>query len=532
MLLIPLLWRLAVPLGLMDKPNPRKLHGQPIPRIGGCGIVAGTLVAVVITAPIAPVTASFLIGGVVLLAFGIWDDAAELTPPMKLAGQVLAAAIVVWYGDLWVQHLPFVTAFEIPWWIGQPFTVFAIVGVINALNVSDGLDGLAAGESLLSLTALACLGLLAADPVLVVTASAVLGGTLGFLRFNSHPARIFMGDTGSQFLGFAIAYLVVLATQHSDPALSGALPLLVIGLPLADIFAAVWRRRSKGMGSFEASQDHIHHRLLNIGFAHYEVVILIYSVQAICVTLAILLRYDSDIVVALAYLAVVATVFVGLRLAENRGWKLVTPEHHGLDRFLRYLRRDSWIRVLPLRAVQVLMFGYLLFGAVAALSVSRDLAIVSAVLLVVLLAEAASRKADFVMHRLALYTASVFVAYLMLREPPELIRLYPFVELGYFMLLALFVALTVRLADERAFRTTPSDYLTLFLLLVVGTLAGARPGSELALTMIVRVVILLYGCEVIVTHIQNNSRRLVTCAAALTLAVLALRGELLGTLVI
>ena len=204
---------------------------------------------------------------------------------------------------------------------GKPFTVFALVGAINAVNHSDGLDGLAAGECMLSLIALATLGFLAGSTLVMGLALAAVGGLLGFLRYNSHPARVFMGDSGSQVLGFTVAFLTIYLTQVADTALSAALPLLLLGVPIADILAVLYQRIAGGMNWFKASRNHVHHRLLDLGFRHYETVIIIYSIQASLVVSAVLLRYQSDSTIAAVYLLVAAALFAVLTLAERSGWR-------------------------------------------------------------------------------------------------------------------------------------------------------------------------------------------------------------------
>ena len=270
MLTIPVAIRAAPYLGMVDKPDARKVHARPIPRVGGVGITLGAVIPLMFLLPHDDLLRSFLIASTVLFVFGAWDDARELGHWFKFVGQFLAVGIVVFYGDLWVERFPFLDGAALPASVGKPFTVLAMVGVINAINHSDGLDGLAGGESLLSLIVMGFLAYMADDSLGVLISCAVAGGVLGFLRFNTHPAVIFMGDAGSQFLGFAIGFLAVYLTQVAHPALSPALPLLLIGLPIADINAVFYLRVSGGMNWFKATRNHVHHRLLDLGFEHYR----------------------------------------------------------------------------------------------------------------------------------------------------------------------------------------------------------------------------------------------------------------------
>jgi len=240
MAVIPLMIRLAPGLGMIDLPDPRKVHHAPIPRVGGMGIVIGALVPLFIWLSFTPLNNAILLGACILLIFGTWDDIKELGHYTKFIGQFAAAGVVVYYGGLYVVHFPFMGLDLLNPAIGKPFTVFAIVGMINAINHSDGLDGLAGGESLLSLAAISYLAYLYNGSEVLIIAAATIGGLFGFLRFNSHPARVFMGDGGSQFLGFIVAILAVFLTQKVNPVISPALPVLLLGLPIIDILVGVF----------------------------------------------------------------------------------------------------------------------------------------------------------------------------------------------------------------------------------------------------------------------------------------------------
>jgi UDP-GlcNAc:undecaprenyl-phosphate GlcNAc-1-phosphate transferase len=173
--------------------------------------------------------------------------------------------------------------------------VIAMVGMINAINHSDGLDGLASGEVLISLSAMAFLAYqVGGGNEVLIIALAALGAIIGFLRYNTHPAKIFMGDTGSQFLGFTVGFLAILLTQRIDCSMSPAVALLLLGLPVVDILVVLKKRIREGRNWFKASKNHIHHRLLSLGFLHEEAVIVIYSAQILCVTTGVLFCYRSD----------------------------------------------------------------------------------------------------------------------------------------------------------------------------------------------------------------------------------------------
>jgi len=310
MSITPIMVRVANRLGMIDKPSLRKVHKTPIPRVGGIGIVLGAVIPVLLWVPLDTFLQAYLFGAIVLLIFGIWDDARELGHHIKFLGQLIAVLGVVYYGNVYIDHLPLLD-FELnPDYVGKPFTVFLMVGVINAINTSDGLDGLAGGLSLLSLGCIAYLSFMAEGQAVLIIALASLGGVFGFLRYNTYPAKVFMGDSGSQFLGFTLAYLAVQLTHDVNSVLSAALPALILGLPVIDIISVIVQRVYKGEKWYHAHKDHIHHRFLRLGFDHYEAVVLIYSIQTLFVVSAVFLAYESDLLI----LSIVLGVFSALSI--------------------------------------------------------------------------------------------------------------------------------------------------------------------------------------------------------------------------
>lgn len=385
-MIIPLAWRFAPLMGMIDKADPRKVNSVPIPRIGGWGIVFGTLIPIALVVPLDPLIQSYLLGGLVLFITGAWDDAKEIGHFTKFASQLFAAGIVIFYGDLWIVQAPYAGIEEVSPLFGKPFTFFAMVGMMNAINHSDGLDGLAGGESMLSLIVLAFLAFVGDNgTVAVVIACATMGGVLGFLRFNTHPAQVFMGDTGSQFLGFTLAFLAIYLTQVCQPALSNALPLLMLGLPIVDILAVLYLRIRQNTNWFKATRNHIHHRLLDRGFNHYESVIIIYSIQALLVISAIFLRYQNDWWVTAWYLPVCASVFVLLVIAEKMNWQAhrVNDESR-VSQFIVYMKTNGILTVAPARLVMFMLPLFIVITLIWVTTVPRDFGMVSGVMLVVL----------------------------------------------------------------------------------------------------------------------------------------------------
>lgn len=526
MVVIPLMMRMAPMLGMIDLPSARKVHAQPVSRVGGIGIVVGALVPLAIWLPIDPLLRAFLIGSAVLMLFGAFDDAKELGHYVKFIGQGIAVLTVVLAGDLWVARIPFTDAL-LPGYIGKPFTVFAMIGVINALNHSDGLDGLAGGEALLSLIAIVYLAWIAGGDgsATIAIAMVTIGGLFGFLRFNTHPARVFMGDSGSQYLGFTLAFLAVLLTQRVNTAISPAVVLLLIGLPAIDIIAVLFLRIRGGMNWFRATRNHIHHRLLDLGFAHYETVVIIYSVQALLVASGILLRYQSDYLLTGIYVGVCAALFALITLAERRGWRAGRGAFTApLSDALAELRESAWLRRVPQLVVAIAVPLALIGGVAAVSDVPGDFALISGALALVLVADLVFGSASpSMLRRGIVYVAIVFVTYLIATSSSFDPALQQRIELVVYGILAAAVGLTIRYSRDIEFRTTPTDYLLVFIVLAVGILPGeVFVGNEIA-TGLIKAVILIYGSELLL-HEKASRYNPLTLATLAALGWLAFSG--------
>lgn len=497
--IIPLMMRLAPHLGLVDRPDLRKIHATTIPRVGGVGIVVGALIPVALWASPDPALAAYLFGAAVLLAFGLWDDARQLGPYTKFLGQFLAVVPIVLYGDVFVAQLPLVGA--VPEWIGKPFAVLVLVGMINALNTSDGLDGLAGGLAMLSLAAVAYLMYDAGAQTVLIVAVAGLGGIFGFLRYNTHPARVFMGDGGSQFLGFTLGVLVVLLLQRVNPVLSPALPALLLGLPVADLLVVMVRRLRRGASCFRPDKNHVHHRLLDAGFDHYEAVIVIYSVHALFVLAAVLLRYESDVLILALYLGVCMLLFGSLDAADRFGWRWRhQPAVSGVTAFVTAARRHTLLTTMPTRLVAYgLPFLLVAAGALAA-DVPRDLGIGAAALAALLLVHLLFGNGGSIVPRAVAYIASAFVVYLETRHGRADLPWLEAAEIGYFAALALAIALAARFGAVREFAPTPMDFLVVAVVLGLGVLSRGQSLPEGVAVMAVEIVILFYGAELILSR--------------------------------
>lgn len=524
MAIIPLMIRLAPRFGMLDYPDERKVHVSPIPRVGGVGIIFGALIPVIMWLPFNETMIAYLFGSIVILVFGIWDDISVLGHRGKFFGQLIAVIAVVYYGDLYVTTLPLTDLAPLPEYIAKPFTVFAIVGMINALNVSDGLDGLAGGLSILSAGCIAYLAIQTDDYILTTLIMAMLGGVLGFLRYNTYPARVFMGDSGSQFIGFTLGFLAVYLTQRTNPALSPALPLLFLGLPIVDLLAAIAQRVYYKISPFAATKHHIHHRLMELGFDHYEAVVIIYSIQALFVISAIVLSYESDWLILLLYLGVCALLLTWLFISIHKGWKAHKPHTvSGLAKIIGAVKRHKMFVIIPVWFVNTAIAILFLVVAILASSIPQDLGMVSSVLAVILFLHLLlKRKSDSIVLRAISYVTAAFVIYVETKYVHWPAFTFATLETVYFVLLAIAIALIIRYTKEKQFVTTPMDYLVILIVVFSGILFYRIPDKAVMGFMAVKLIIVFYGCELIFTHAKQRGNTL-KFSTLITLVIFAVR---------
>lgn len=313
-LLMPLLMRLATPWGFVDIPDARKVHQTAVPRIGGLVIAISAIITLLLIYFNSQQVIIYVVSASIIVFFGAWDDRADLNYKIKFFGQIVAAATIVIVGDVRLEYLPFLGLEKLPENISIPLSIFFLVAVTNSTNLIDGLDGLAGGLTLMTLGAIAVFeNRLGAQAGLCI-ALCVGGAVLGFLRFNTHPASVFMGDSGSQFLGFTTGYLVLNLGYEQQGAISPMIGLLCIGLPLIDTATVFIQRILKGQSPFKPDRSHLHHQLMNIGLTHAETVVFIYLAQALFIMVAFFLYIQSDIAITFAYLALAAGFVGGLKV--------------------------------------------------------------------------------------------------------------------------------------------------------------------------------------------------------------------------
>lgn len=282
---------LARRIGAIDLPGPRSLHTTPTPRISGLAILAGVLVAGAIWLPADTETWTILAGALAIAAVGLVDDLRDLPPGIKLLGQIGAALIPVLGGvRIDVVTIPFVGGFEFGW-LGYPLTVIGIVTVVNVINFIDGVDGLAAGVCAIAAAAFAIIAVSLDRFAAGILAAMTAGGALGYLRHGFPPATSFMGDTGSNLLGYLLATAAVQGALKTNAVVALALPLVVLAVPILDTAFVVAKRIKYRRPFYRADRSHFHHRMANIGFSQRRTLAYLYGWTLVLAGLALAMRF-------------------------------------------------------------------------------------------------------------------------------------------------------------------------------------------------------------------------------------------------
>lgn len=317
LLLTPLARRLALRTGIVAPVVSRSVHTEPTPFLGGLAMYVAFALAMIAGGGLADrqVVGILLCGGLIML-LGIIDDKVALRPKVKFLGQVAIAALLVW--GFGVEILGIKSPLGERWIIfgevlGPILTVIWIVSFVNVINFIDGLDGLAAGISTIGALTLLLVSLQQGLPMAILLSAALAGSAVGFLRYNFNPAKIFMGDAGSMFLGFTLAALSVTGVLKSALTVSVIVPVLALAVPIFDTAFAIVRRLANGRSIGQADKDHLHHRLLRLGLSHRKTVLVMWAVSAALGLSAVAVTEVAFAQAMIIVGLVLVAVFVGAR---------------------------------------------------------------------------------------------------------------------------------------------------------------------------------------------------------------------------
>ncbi|HEX7628855.1 MAG TPA: MraY family glycosyltransferase [Candidatus Methylomirabilis sp.] len=529
--MVPVFSTLAVRWQLVDLPGARKVHSGPISRVGGIAMAVGIFVPVLLWNYADRFVWAYLSGAAIIVAFGMADDSRDLSPKWKLVGQLAAALLVVYFGGVRIHTLGSLLpeSMLIPAWFAVPFTVLAIMGVTNAINLSDGLDGLAGGICLLTFCCIGYLAYLEEDFVLGLIALATAGAIFGFLRFNTYPASVFMGDTGSQLLGFTAITLSLDLTQGNTP-LSPMLPLILLGFPILDTLSVMAVRIAAGRSPFLADRNHFHHNLLALGFQQTESVMVIYAVQSLLVVSAFLFRFHSDGLLLGGYLAFSVLVIALFTVAGRRGWRFREPTTELRDFFGSSYLRGMKVEGKAVRTLfRVLEFGLpvlLVFTCLLPADLPAYVAPGAALFLALILAVWWFRKdrlGDVV--RMALYLLIPFVVYASTNQRVAWVGGTALLvyRLSFGALALLDIAVSKLSKRKDGFKSTPLDFLIVFLAVVVPNLPEQNLRAYSMGLIAAKTIVFYFSFEVLMAE-QRGRHEVLAAGTVAALAVLIVKG--------
>lgn len=512
--MIPVLKLFAMRFNAVDLPNHRKVHSTPMPKVGGVAMALGAIVPILLWSPGNRFVDSLLMGAGVLVVFGFLDDIKDMDYRSKLTGQILAALLVVGYGGFSINFLGdcLPAGAMVPKLIAMPLTMLAIVGVTNAINLSDGLDGLAGGISMMIFI---CLGFVAFQNEMMAMAllSVAVGGAIfGFLRYNTHPAVIFMGDAGSQLLGFLAVTLALYVSQSSQP-MSRMFPLLLLGFPILDTLTVMMERIHKGVSPFKADKNHFHHKLMRLGLHHAEAVVVIYLLQFCLVMSAFLLRFHSEWVLVLIYGAFCTSILLGFFWADRRKW--VLPRFDLMDKLVKGNLTNIKKRHLLIK----FCFGILEVGAPLLLLISC-LSLISTpfyigyialgMVVVICVTWLTSRRWMVRLLRVMLF---IMIPYLLFQAHSQMImsmsssaQIALHLALGFLVLVAV---MTLKLTRrQNGFKANPFDFLIILAVIIVNSIPEVKDAVDSVSLITAKIIAFYFAFEVLLGETRGKVDKL------------------------
>lgn len=279
LIITPLVIRIALTTGVTDQPDYRKVHIKPMPRLGGLAIFIGVTVGYFVSGLFNKEITAITVGGIAIFLLGLLDDKYGLSPKIKLIVQFIVSLLVIASGlTIEVLNIPFLGVYELGLF-SYPLTVFWVIGITNAINLIDGLDGLAVGISGIVVSTIAILAGINGNHLILTICIIFIGSVIGFLPYNFHPAKIFMGDSGALLLGYTISIISLIGLYKSVTLFSFIVPILILGVPVFDVTFAIIRRIANKKPISAPDKGHLHHRLLLLGLSHRQTVLVLYSMS-------------------------------------------------------------------------------------------------------------------------------------------------------------------------------------------------------------------------------------------------------------
>ncbi len=509
--LIPVMKRLAFRMHLVDEPDERKVHVMPMPRSGGISMALGAIVPVMLWVPIDHCIRSVLIGCAIIVLFGMVDDIKNLKYTHKLLAQISGALVVIFLGDIKIHYLGNLlpTDFVIPFIFSIGLTLLFIVGVTNAINLSDGLDGLAGGISMLSFVSIGFMAYQSGDMQIAIMATAVIGAILGFLRYNTHPAVIFMGDAGSQMLGFLCAVFTLMLTQCNTPY-SQITPLFLIGFPILDTLTVMAERIANGGSPFKPDKNHFHHKLMKLGLYHSESVATIYLLQALFICFAFSLRFHSNGTNLIAFMLLSGVIIAAFEVTRATHFKFrkngataigsksifafISGEKFSIRFFFNSLK---W-------GLSLLLFFQCIISKAMPLYMT-----LGAFIFIILILFINKIKPDMKKEitRVSLYCTIPLLAYFStVNTYSWMTHKMALINNGFFVVIIFFVIATLNLTKrQNGFKANPLDFLIFIVIIVFPNLPSVQMQQDPLLKVVVaKILILFFSYEVLLGELRKE----------------------------
>lgn len=531
LMMVPLLYSWGGGKGILDIPAGRRVHAKAIVRAGGIAIGAAFLFSLMMYVEPGREIRGIIAGGIILFFTGLVDDIYGLSPTRKLTAEIAGCLAAMAVGRLCIQNLGNLFGLGpviLPLWLAVPFTVFVVVGIINAVNLMDGLDGLAGGIAVIALAAFAVHASLAGNSTAVIVCLALLGGVMGFLRYNLYPARIFMGESGSLGVGFVLAFLVVSLTQSPVNPVNPVVPLIILGVPIVD---AVWIMSQRLTGQrvrHRPEMNQVFHKIMKLGFRHRFTVLVIYAISLGWAVFSVVFRLGRPALLLAVFAAVSAVFYLGLNyVRDNRACTefLKKNSWRSIRETELYRRTATRIAgVMP--GLVALILLYLVLAATAGSETgpfARQVGAVLAAGCALLLCVTRDTRNHFVLAMF--YFSGMLIAFVV--EQHSDVSLMPGVSLGrcaniLYVAMTLLVAPRILLHRPGEFFLNHIDFLILgitALLLVID-----RIGGEIYGTVIMAKGIILYLALKAATHWGRRPRKLILCSMLVVLFILVVRG--------
>jgi UDP-GlcNAc:undecaprenyl-phosphate GlcNAc-1-phosphate transferase len=523
---MPFLINLACRFNILDLPSSRKIHCEPVPRIGGVAMTFGAFIPIILWAPSDNFVKSLILGSGIIVIFGIVDDILNISFKVKFAGQILAGLLVVLYGGLTINHLGIFTPNDLflPGWVSIPFTLVIIVAVTNAINFSEGLDGLAGGLTLISFLCLGYLSYLNDIQAYEIISIAMVGAIFGLLRFNTHPAIVFMGDSGSQLLGF-VAISISLALTKTSGQLSLSLVPLIIGIPLVDALFVIVQRIFEGRSPFIADKCHLHHKLINIGLYHSESVLVIYILHLILVCTAFIFKSESARFITIIYTLYAGCILAAIFAADRNGWQIKRYDiiDIAIKGKLRNLRAQKTLIKVAFKTVEIGFIFLLIFNCFLPRHIHIYFSLFATVLLIVVLLTRQFKK-DWVAKLLdiTVFMLIPFLVYFSEKNVGYLVNTFLIQSYNYsFGILFICVILTLKFTKRDGFKSNPMDFLLIFIALVVPNLPDPNIREWQMGLIAAKIIVFFFSYEILKGELRFELKNLEMASVAVLLIISA-----------